>query len=598
MNKQSKRESVVSRIMTFAGTRKKLYSTSVILALAGVICSMVPYFLMARIVQLLIEGARSFDVYWPYLSAMIIFWTLRVVFHAVSTSCSHVATFSVLANIRKMICHKLTQVPLGDVKNIPSGSLKNTIVERVDSMETTLAHILPEFTANIAAPILIFIYLLTIDWRMALVSLITLPVGMFCMAGMMKDTETQWALCVEKTKVLNDTAVEYINGIEVIKAFGKADSSYEKFQTAAREGSDCYVNWMRSSIGYFTAAMSVTPATMVTVLPIGALFWLRGSISTTDLIMVIILAAGLIGPLINVMAYTDDIAKAQVIFGEVGELLDMEEMKRPAESAGAPAGYDIALEDVHFGYRTAFSGKGIFQDKKEVLHGINMQMKEGTVNALVGPSGSGKSTIARLIASLWDVDEGRVTIGGVDVKDMTLTDVNEQIAYVSQDNYLFNTTIRENIRMGKKGATDEEVEAAAKACGCHDFIMSLEDGYETTVGGGHLSGGERQRISIARAMLKDAPIVILDEATAYTDPENEALIQRSLAQMTRGKTLIIIAHRLSTITDADRIFVIENGLVNDAGTHGELLARDGLYRNMWEAHVAAKDVSEGGVIYA
>ena len=215
---------------------------------------------------------------------------------------------------------------------------------------------------------------------------------------------------------------------------------------------------------------------------------------------------------------------------------------------------------------------------------------------LVGPSGSGKSTIARLIASLWDVKEGSIQIGGVDLRNIAIADFSQMIAYVSQDNYLFNTSVRENIRMGKKGATDAEVEEAAKRCGCHDFIMALENGYDTIVGnaGGHLSGGERQRIAIARAMLKNAPIVILDEATAYTDPENEALIQRSIAQMVQGKTLIVIAHRLSTIRDADQIFVIKDGSVDSKGTHRELLGQNGLYKRMWDAHVSARDEAEGG----
>ena len=619
--KQKKKQGLTGQIMNYASSNKKYYTASIILALCGVICSVLPYLFMAKIVALLIAGERSFDLFWPLLLQMLIFWTLRVVFHALSTSCSHVATFAVLGNIRKAVCKKLLRVPLGDVKNIPSGTLKNTIVERVDSMETTLAHILPEFTANIVAPVMIFIILLTIDWRMALISLITLPIGLFCLAGMMKDSANDWANCIEKTKVLNDTAVEYINGIEVIKAFGKADSSYEKFRIAAKDGADCFIEWMRKNIGYFSGAMAITPATMVTILPVGGVFWLRGTLSTADLIMIIILSAGLITPFITLMSYTDDMAKARTIFGEVDALLNMREMNHPdtqiAQHTDVCAReHSVVLSGVRFGYesvsdviekgslssaRELQSGETMQKKKKEILHGIDMTISDGTVNALVGPSGSGKSTIARLIASLWDVDEGSIMIGGRDLKNLSLDEINQMIAYVSQDNYLFNTTIRENIRMGKKGASDEEVEAAAKACGCHDFIMGLENGYETKVGdsGGHLSGGERQRISIARAMLKDAPIIILDEATAYTDPENEALIQRSLARIIQGKTILIIAHRLSTIVDADQIFVIENGMVNDHGTHEELIARGGLYRNMWEAHISAKDSGEmGGVSYA
>ncbi|MBQ8136890.1 MAG: ATP-binding cassette domain-containing protein, partial [Clostridia bacterium] len=228
---------------------------------------------------------------------------------------------------------------------------------------------------------------------------------------------------------------------------------------------------------------------------------------------------------------------------------------------------------------------------KEVLHGVSMEIPEGNFVALVGPSGSGKSTIARLIASLWDVSSGSITLGGKDIRDIPQEAYADKIAFVSQDNYLFNMTVRENIRLGRPSATDAEVEQAAKASGCHEFILGLEKGYDTLVGssGGHLSGGERQRISIARAMLKAAPIVILDEATAYTDPENEAVIQRSVSHLTAGKTLIVIAHRLSTITDADRIYVVKDGQIDDSGTHAELLSHHGLYEKMYKAHMEVKD---------
>ncbi|MBR1931297.1 MAG: ABC transporter ATP-binding protein [Lachnospiraceae bacterium] len=586
----TKKKTLVNWIMEFASSKRHLYTASILFAACGVVCSMLPYYFVGRIVQKLLAGERIFAAYrWEFVW-IAVSWTFRVLFHSLSTARSHVATFAVLGNVRKAICAKLTKVPLGDVQRISSGSLKNIIVERVDSMETTLAHILPEATANIMAPILLFIFLCTINWKLALASLITFPVGMICMAGMMKDQAAQWAKCVEKTKILNDTAVEYINGIEVIKAFGKAESSYEKFQTAAKEGAYCYIDWMRASIIYFTAAMTITPATMLSVLPIGGFLYLRGLVTAADFIMVIILASGLITPLITIMSYNDDWTKAHTIFDEVGALLDMREMERPTQTVKEPKDNSIVLQDVHFGY----------DEDKEILHGINLTFSDGTVNALVGPSGSGKSTIARLIASLWDVSGGSIQMGGVDIREIALTDYNDRVAYVSQDNYLFNVSVRENIRMGKKGASDAEVEEAAKRCGCHEFITNLENGYDTIVGdaGGHLSCGERQRISIARAMLKDAPIVILDEATAYTDPENEALIQRSIARMVQGKTLIVIAHRLSTIKDGDRIFVIKDGAVDAQGTHEELLLQGGLYQKMWEAHVLARDEAEGGEINA
>ena len=297
--------------------------------------------------------------------------------------------------------------------------------------------------------------------------------------------------------------------------------------------------------------------------------------------MLIILALGLVSPFLVIANYLDDLKKCQVIIGEATSIIVKPELERPDTVSEIPEGYDIELKNVHFAY-----------EKEEVLHGVNLRIKEGTVNALVGPSGSGKSTIAKLIASFWDVDEGAILLGGVDIRKIPLDAYNQYIAYVSQDNYLFDETVMENIRMGRPGATDEQVIDAAKRSGCHDFIMRLEDGYQTICGGAgsHLSGGERQRISIARAMLKDAPVVILDEATAYTDPENEALVQKSVAKLVRGKTLIVIAHRLSTIATADNIILVNQGGISACGTQEELLKESDLYRKMWDAHVLSREV--------
>jgi ATP-binding cassette subfamily B protein len=317
--------------------------------------------------------------------------------------------------------------------------------------------------------------------------------------------------------------------------------------------------------------------------------FLRGSVDASVFVSVIILAVCAIQPFLIAFSYHDDIAKAGAIFGEVGNIMSLGELERPAVDAKKPADNSIVLKDVRFSYHK--DGDAAATPPKEILHGINMSLPQGSYTAFVGPSGSGKSTIARLIASLWDVDSGSIEIGGVNIKDLSLQEYNSRVAYVSQDNFLFDMSIRENIRLGREGASDEEVEEVARQSGCYDFIMSLENGFETVVGGNgaHLSGGERQRIAIARAMMKNAPIVILDEATAYTDPENEAIIQNSVAKLVAGKTLIVIAHRLSTVKDADKLYVIKDGVIDSCGTHEELLALNGLYANMWKAHIESKD---------
>ena len=582
-----KKRSLVSWILYFAGGKKGQYIISMLFAVLSVACCIAPYFMIARIVRQLMDGVRDWQLFLRECGIVALFWFGNVFFHAVSTSMSHIATFNLLGTIRKRMCDKLTRLPLGTVLDMPSGSLKSTMIDRIDSMETTLAHIVPEYTSNIILSIILIAYLFVLDWRLALASLAVLPVGFIAMCFMFKDGAARFKYALDKTKALNDTAVEYINGIEVIKAFGKSKSSYERFVTAAKEGSDCYVEWMRDCIWPHAVATVVTPSLILSLLPIGGIMFLHGSVSAPLFITVIILALSAVQPFLIAFTYHDDIAKAGAIFDEVGSIMSLPELERPATDVRKPADNSIVLKNVRFSYHKGIAG----EEKKEILHGISMTLPQGSYTALVGPSGSGKSTIARLIASLWDVDSGSVEIGGVNIKDLSLEEYNRRVAYVSQDNFLFDMSVRDNIRLGREVATDAEVEEVARKSGCYDFIMSLEKGFDTIVGGSgaHLSGGERQRIAIARAMMKDAPIVILDEATAYTDPENEAIIQKSVARLVKGKTLIVIAHRLSTVSDADRLYVIRNGVIDSEGTHEELLARGGLYRNMWEVHVSAKD---------
>lgn len=572
-------------VAKFAAVSKASYQKSVVLACVGVLCSMAPYFVMGRMVKELLLGERDYAVFLREGAVMALFIVLGIVFHTLSTNLSHKTTFALIAGIRTALCEKLARLPLGTVRETPSGALKNIMVERTDAIETTLAHVVPEVTANLLAPLLMFLYLCRIDWRMALLSLATLPLTLLCLMAMFRNYERPFRRTQETTKALNDTAVEYIGGIEVIKAFGKAESSYARFARAAEENARSFTDWMQATIVPFSLGMTIAPATLLAVLPLGAVFVMQGTLAFHDYVMILILACGLITPLITALSFSDSIGKATSIFGEIDAVLTLPELSRPAGSRVMPKGSEVRLCDVRFGY-----------GEKEVLHGINLCIPEGKVTALVGPSGSGKSTIAKLVASLWDVGDGSITLGGVDLRELSTEDYNRQVAYVSQDSFLFNTTVRENIRMGRPGASDAEVEQVARDSGCYDFIAELENGFDTVVGGSgaHLSGGERQRISIARAMMKDAPLLILDEATSYADPENEALIQRSVARLAQNKTLLVIAHRLSTIVNADQIVVVEAGRIAASGTHEALLRESPLYRNMWEAHSSARDRAEEG----
>lgn len=565
-----KEKSTFGWIFTFAGSKKSGYIISVCLAVIGAAFQVLPFFVMATIISKLLTGNKNLSVYLIDCVVMSLFWLLRVLFHSLSTAQSHKATFAVLGNIRKQGLDKLTRMPLGDVQTKGSGELKNILVERVDSIEPTLAHVIPEMSSNAIVVLATLVYLLILDWRMALASLITFPLGMVFFMLMMAGYNKNYVRTVTATNLLNDTAVEYIGGIEVIKVFGKAKSSYEKFVTAARECAQSYIDWMNKSNFYFTFAMNIMPATLLTVLPIGGLLLKNGTLTPEKFVLIVILSMGLITPIIGCMKFTDDLAKIGTIIGQITDILTAPELSRPETDAETPQDSTVELRDVHFSYNDT-----------EVLHGIDLTFRAGTVNALVGPSGSGKSTIAKLIASFWDVDSGCVTLGGYNVREYDMDSLMKNFSFVFQNVYLFHDTIANNIRFGQPDTSMEKVIETSQKARCHEFIMKLPKGYDTVIGeaGGSLSGGERQRLSIARAMMKDAPIIILDEATANIDPENEKELMEAVNELTHEKTVIMIAHRLKTVRNAAQILVVDNGQIIQHGTHDELMKQDGIYRH-------------------
>ena len=573
-------QSPVARIWQLGEKEHGRLITAVVLAVVGSVCGMVPYFAAAKIITLLLAGQTEISAYTIWLvTALCGFW-LRTLLYNGALSISHKATYNILKTIRQMLVAKLPKLPLGTVLDTSSGKFKQTIVDQVEGMETTLAHLFPEMTANIAAPVLTIIYLFVLDWRLALLSLVVFPVAFFFMMTVMGGYGKDYAGAVQATTEMSSTLIEYINGIEVIKAFNQGKNSYARLIDKVRYNAQYYVNWMKKSQLGMAMAYGFFPAQMLTILPVGWLLYLHGSLTVETFLTVVILALGMAAPIVAAFNFVDTLAQVGTTVGQVDEILNAEEQQH-SETPVTFAGHDIELKNVSFGYH----------DDKEILHNVSLSIPAGKMTALVGPSGSGKSTIAKLAAGFWDVKNGSITMGGKDLKDIPLTQLYEQTAYVSQDNYLFDDTVRENIRMGRLNATDAEVEAAAHAAGCDSFIGELEHGFDTRVGGGgaHLSGGERQRISIARAMLKDAPVIILDEATAYIDPENEAIIQKAVSGLVKDKTVIVIAHRLSTITDAANIAVVQDGCIAAQGTHAQLLQNSPLYREMWQAHVGAKE---------
>ena len=578
--KEEKKESPIGVLWGWGKPYHGKFIGSIALAVLGVACQMVPYFCVAHIVTLMLSGDQNFSHYTAACVIALCGYLGKVIFSNLSTTISHTVTYYTLRDLRENITEKLARVPMGTILDTPSGQYKTTIVDRVEGMEPTFAHLIPEMTANVLVPLVIIVYLFVMDWRMALLSLVTLVVGLAVMSAGMKNYPVKWEGAVKAGKQMANAIVEYIGGIEVVKAFSQSAGSYKKYSDAVNYNANYYVDWMRENQKTMSAYNAILPSVLICVLPCGFAFWLSGSLELSTFLSIVIFSLGLIGPIIAAFTFTDDLAVLGTNVEEISQLLNAEELNHK-DTPVKLADTGISLRSVSFSY----------DGTTEVLHDVSLTIRPGTMTALVGPSGSGKSTVAKLIAGYWDVTSGSITLGGYELKDIPLSEISDQISYVSQDNYLFNRSIRENIRMGKPSATDAEVEQAAKQSGCDTFIRKLDYGYDTIVGsaGSHLSGGERQRIAIARAMLKNAPVVILDEATAYIDPENEALVQKAISALTVGKTLIVIAHRLSTIVGADNIVVVKDGTVHAQGTHEKLLETCPLYRDMWQAHIGAKD---------
>ncbi|HEN3044032.1 ABC transporter ATP-binding protein [Enterococcus faecalis] len=575
-----KQKSPATILWELAKKEHSKLKTSVFIASIGVIAGIVPYIAASRILVELLKGNEDFKIYSLWLGIGLLSYILKSFLYSMALSVSHKATFSVLKDVRLRMLEKLPKMPLGEIISVPSGNFKQIIVDQVESMEKPLAHLLPEMTSNLLGSLSIFIYLLFLDWRMALLSLVSIPLGMLFMGLVMKNYAVQYEGSVKVNREMNSAIIEYVNGIEVIKTFNQDKRSYAKYKNKVIANARYFYEWMKSCQLPVSLSKNISPTTMITVLPFGWYFYISGSLSAEVFISVIILSLGIAGPLLETINFVDGLAKIGTIANSINLILEGKEQKHSDREVTIQQ-YNIDLQNVKFGY----------EEEKEILHGISLNIKEGTTVAFVGPSGSGKSTLAKLIAGYWDIMEGNINIGGHNLKEIPLKQLYSLTAFVSQDNFLFNESIRENIRMGNPSASDKEVEDIAKKSGCHDFIMKMEHGYDTVVGssGSHVSGGERQRISIARAMLKNAPIVILDEATSYIDPENEVIIKQALSKLIKDKTVIIIAHRLSTITDAEQIFLIENGELVSYGKHDELLEGCELYRNMWNAHIGTKD---------
>ncbi|HER6020874.1 TPA: ABC transporter ATP-binding protein [Streptococcus pyogenes] len=551
--------------------------SSVIIAVIGVFCSVVPYFALAKITQNIAISNTDLEFYIRPILLILGGLIGSVIFHEISTLISHNLAFRIIEDERKKLVRKINRLSMGEIEKRSSGEWTQFMVETLNKIEQPIAHVIPEVIANLIIPIALVVIIFIMDWRIGIANLITLPLGVLFSILMMGGYEEKSRNYQEAAKNMNTTAVEYIRGIQVIKAFNKSASSYGKFVDAVNSNRDSMLNWYLSVCFYMTAAMEVLPSTLLFVLPTSLYLYMNGSIEVGNLIMCVLLSYACYKPLIKVMSHMDTMANVRVVIDEIKNVMELPELER-GNGEEKIRSYDINFENVCFAYN----------DKKKVFDNLSFSAKENKLTAIVGYSGGGKSTIAKLIAGYWNINKGKISVGNVNLKDVSLEKNMELVTYVSQENYLFRKSIIDNMRMANQNASIEEIKDACKKASCHDFIMSLPNGYETIIGesGSNLSGGERQRLTIARALLKDSPIVLLDEATAYSDPDNEAEIQKSIDALVENKTVIMIAHRLSTIIGADKIIVLNNGEIEAEGTHKELLGKSETYAKMWKSHIS------------
>lgn len=583
----NKEPGAIRQLFAFVGESNSKMRISIFLAVLGEMFGIVPFLMVALLADELYRGTATIQRVLFFCGIAAICQLIKMLLTWRSSLMSHKISFTILKNIREAITDRMAKVPMGVMLETPTGTFKNLIVDNVAKLEDSMAHFMPELPSNIAAPLCSILLIFILDWRMGLASLITIPLGILFFAAMMRGYGPRMENYMRSANDMNSSLVEYVNGIQVIKAFNRSASSYGKYSKSVNYFHDSTMEWWSQCWFWNAAARAVLPSTLLGTLPVGAWLYMEGTLSLPVFLISLVVPLGFVAPLMKVSEAMEQVSMIKGNLEQVTAFLKTPELVRPSEPVSLGE-RTYQFEDVHFGYK-----------ETEVLHGISFQTKPGTMTAIVGPSGSGKSTIAKLMAGFWDVTSGSVRFGGQDIRQIPFEQLMGEISYVAQDNFLFDKSIRENIRMGNPAATDEEVEAAAKAANCHDFIMQLEQEYDTLAGdaGDRLSGGERQRITIARAMLKPASVVILDEATAYADPENEALIQQAISKLVAGKTLIVVAHRLNTIRNADQILVVSNGNIAGRGTQEELLRECPIYQKMWQDYAGTIEEADmkGGV---
>lgn len=579
-----KKQSVLSRLMGYAGKHKYFTYASWFLSAISALIALLPFIYIWKIIKEVLDVAPNLSASTGLVHNGIMAMVSAIasfLIYICALMCSHLAAFRVATNMRIAVTEHIAKLPLGFADSFGSGKLRKIINDSTGATETYLAHQLPDKYAALATPAGLLVLLFAFDWRLGLLSLVPVILAFLIMSAMtgkrMAEKMKQYNNALEN---MSNEAVEYVRGIPVVKTFGQSVFSFKKFKSTIDEYQKwvvAYTKDMRVPMMFYTAAINGVFAFLIA----GALWFTADGVTNAFLLNLIfyIVITPVISLTLTKMMY---MSENNMIVKDALERIDgvlsvgpMSESKTPEH----PADSSVELNDVHFSY----------DGKNEVIRGVSMNIGAGQTVALIGPSGGGKSTLAGLIARFFDVKSGSIKVGGADIREIPKEELMNAVSFVFQDSKLIKATIAENVKLGKPDATDEEVAAALHAAQCDDIIQKFPDGAGTTIGtkGVYLSGGERQRIAIARAVLKNAPIIILDEATAFADPDNEAKVQKAFSELSKGKTVIMIAHRLSTVANADCIYVIKDGLIAESGRRDELLEKNGVFAEMWKEYAAS-----------